>query len=302
MLLDNKLPIRFLLGKVKTELIILVLYVILIEILDEYFKIQGLFIPGNIPAILGTAISLILGFRINQSYDRWWEARKIWGAIVNDSRTLMRQTIHFINDPKNTEEVAEFKEEIKRLQQAWCYALARSLRGEPQEELSRLLTPELLEPLGQTDNIPNHLLKMHSQQLLMAKNSGWINDFNFMLLDQTHTRLCDSMGKAERIRNTVFPRTYSLVVEFLLYLFVILLPFGLIEHIGYMEGPLVLLIAIPFFLLEKSAIHLQNPFAGYQTDIPVLTISATIENNLNKMMDEKAEMIPLPEQHGYYVM
>lgn len=302
MLLNKKIPVGFLLDKVKTELIILVLYVIIIEVLDEFFKIKGLFIPVAIPAILGTAISLILGFRLNQAYDRWWEARKIWGAIVNDSRTLVRQSLMFIQSEAAPEEARQLQEEIKTLQQAWCFALARSLRNQPQEDLKRLLPPDILVRTSSFDNVPNQLLKIHSQLLMKARNNSWINDFQFMLIDQTHTRLCDAMGKAERIKNTVFPMTYSLVVEFLLYLFVILLPFGLIEYLGYMEAPLILLFCIPFFMLEKSAIHLQDPFAGYPTDVPVLNISSTIENNLNKMMDEERPLKPMPEPYKYYVM
>ena len=302
MLLNKKIPVGFLLGKVKYELFILILYVLVIEILDEFFKIKGLFIPVAIPAILGTTISLILGFRLNQSYDRWWEARKIWGAIVNDSRTLLRQNLAFMKNAPNPAEVRHLQEEIKVLQQAWCYALARTLRNQPQEEIHRLLPPDTLARISSFDNIPNQLLKLHSELLMKARHESWINDFQFMLIDQTHTRLCDAMGKAERIKNTVFPMTYSLVVEFLLYLFVVLLPFGLIEYLGYMEAPLILLFCIPFFMLEKSAIHLQDPFSGYPTDVPVLTISATIENNLNKMMDEDSVTQPMPQPHKYYVM
>lgn len=302
MLLNKKLPVGFLLGKVKYELIILVLYVITIEVLDELYHIKGLFIPVAIPAILGTAISLILGFRINQAYDRWWEARKVWGAIVNDSRTLVRQSMHYIQSEEQPEQAQALRKQIKCLQQAWCYALARSLRGNTQQELDRLLPPEILERVSRFDNIPNNLLKIHTEVLMEARQKGWINDFNFMLIDQTHTRLCDSMGMAERIKTTVFPKTYSLVVEFLLYLFVTLLPFGLIEYLGYLEGPLIILFCIPFFMLEKSAIHLQDPFAGHPTDTPVLTIAATIENNLNKMMAEDEAIKPLPPPHKYYIM
>lgn len=302
MLLNKKLPIRFLLGKVKYELIILIIYATVIEVFNEYFRANGIFIPIGIPALLGTAISLILGFRINQSYDRWWEARKVWGAIVNDSRTLMRQSLTYIKSEHDPEGAKELQQQIKKNQQAWCYALARALKNEPQEELPRFLTPDLLKRTGQFDNIPNHLLKEHARLLEEARQKEWINDFNSMLIDQTHTRLCDAMGMAERIKNTVFPRTYSLVVQALLYLFVVLLPFGMIEHINILEAVLIVFICLPFFSLEKSALMLQDPFAGYPTDTPVLTIATTIENNLNTMFNEHCELRAMPPNHGYYII
>lgn len=302
MLLNKKLPIRFLLGLVKYELVLLIIYATVIGALSDQMRTNGLFIPVGIPALLGTAISLILGFKINQSYDRWWEARKIWGAIVNDSRTLMRQSLYYISNDNDPEGVKQLQEDIKTLQQAWCFALARSLRGEEQKELPRLLSADLLKRTGHFDNIPNHLLKHHAQLLQEARKQGWINDFNAALIDQTHTRLCNSMGMAERIKNTVFPRTYGLVVRFFIYLFVLLLPYGLIEYFTILEAPLIVLICIPFFSLEKSAVLLQDPFGGYPTDTPVLTIASTIENNLNTMVNEHCELRDLPPKRGYYMI
>ncbi|WP_224484856.1 bestrophin family protein [Robertkochia aurantiaca] len=298
MLLDKPIPIGFILNKVKTELLLTSLYVIAIEILDEIYQVKGIFIPVAIPAILGTTISLILGFRLNQAYDRWWEARKIWGSIVNDSRTLLRQSLSFLPDDLRTTTVNE----IKNLQIAWCYALARSLKGQEQQDIQRYLNEEQLSLVTSAGHIPNSLLHLQSEILENCRKKGHLTDFQHMLTEQTITRLCDAMGRSERIANTVFPKTYSKVVEFLLYIFIILLPFGLIEYLGYLVGTLLILFTIPFFLLEKSAIHLQDPFKGYQTDVPVFKISETIENNLNKMVNPESPVISRQKQEKYFIL
>ena len=119
-------------------------------------------------------------------------------------------------------------------------------------------------------------------------------------IEATIARLCDWMGMAERINNTVFPKQYSLLVEFLVYLFVLILPFGLIEHFGILEAPIVILMSIPFFLLEKTALHLQDPFRGLPTDIAVTSIAETIEENIRQMLDEAYQK---PESEpSFYVL
>src|SRR5690606_5475125 len=96
----------------------------------------------------------------------------------------------------------------------------------------------------------------------------------------------DSMGKCERIKNTVFPSTYSLYIHFAMNLFIMLLPFGLIEYFGFVEVPMVIAISASFMLIEKMAIHLQDPFENKPTDTPMTTISKTIERDLGQMTND----------------
>ena len=99
MLLKKNIPIKYIIGKIKTELALVSLYTVGVVILYKVFHFTDLAIPLSIPMIMGTVISLLLAFRSNQAYDRWWEARTIWGAIVNDSRRLARQINTFIHAP-----------------------------------------------------------------------------------------------------------------------------------------------------------------------------------------------------------
>ena len=303
MLLNNKIPIVYSLGKIKPELIIVTIYAIGIVILHDVVHLGHLSIPMAIPALLGTAISLILGFRIAQSYDRWWEARKIWGAIVNDSRTLVRQVMTFIHS-EDLEYNHEVHEKFANAQIAFCFALAKTLRGlDPLDRMQKNFTETEINAISKESNIPNAILKLHAMRLKNAMDREMVSGFEVIQIDSTITRLTDSMGKAERIKNTVFPVTYTILVEFLLYLFVFLLPLGMTDYFGSLVAPLLILISIPFFLLEKTAINLQNPFNNNKTDIPVITISKTIEMNLNQMIGKEFEIdLSNPEDGPFYIM
>lgn len=287
MLLKKKIPMRYVLGKIKIELVLVVFYVIAFDLIHRFYETEAMNIPIAIPTIIGTVISLLLAFKSNQAYDRWWEARMIWGAIVNDSRTLLRQVIGFYKDPDFSVEADEFKESFAKRQAAWCYSLAQALRGKDQlKPIKNLLTADELRYVSKHKHVPNAILILHSRALKIAKDQGKINTYEQVEIDNTLTRLCDSMGKCERIKNTVFPTTYSLYIRFTLCLFIMLLPFGLTNLVGWLQIPLVTTIAAAFFLVEKMAIHLQDPFENRPTDTPMTTISNNIEKNLIQMVNE----------------
>lgn len=304
MLLENKIPIVYSLGKIKPELILVTAYAIGVVYLHDVMHLEDLEIPIAIPSFLGTAISLILAFRISQSYDRWWEARKIWGEIVNESRTLTRQALTLIDPTNSPKEVEQMQRDFAMTQIAFCFALGRSLRGQdPLARIDKNLSPEDIATISKESNVPNALLKLHATRLKKARDNGWVDGFRNMQIDNTITRLTDSMGKAERIKSTIFPVTYTILVEFLLYLFVTLLPFGMTDVFGWMVGPLLLIISVPFFLLEKTAINLQNPFNNNKTDIAMTTIAKTIEMNLHQMIGDEFERdTENPEDGPFYIM
>lgn len=287
MLLKKKIPMKYVLGKIKAELALVILYAISFEVVHHYYQITKINIPIAVPTIIGTIISLLLAFKSNQAYDRWWEARIVWGAIVNDSRTLLRQIIAFYKDPDFSVKASDFKERFAKRQAAWCYALSQSLRGKDAiKPIKTLLTEEELHFVKKHKHVPNAILMLHAKDLRIAAQEGKINVYQQVEIDNTLTKLCDSMGKCERIKNTVFPTTYSMYIRFTLCLFIILLPFGLTDFLGWLQIPLVTTIGAAFFLIEKMAIHLQDPFENRPTDTPMVSISNNIEKNLLQMVYE----------------
>lgn len=303
MLLRDNIPVKYVFGKIKTEIVLIALYTLTIAVIYDSLHFTLISIPLSVPMILGTVISLLLGFRSSQAYDRWWEARTIWGAIVNDSRTLGRQISTMVSDNYGPAEYDDFKANWIRRQMAWCHSLTGHLRNrDGTRGLKRFLKKEELQFLSDYDNIPAAILLLHARDLRLAYEQGWINQYQQMEIDKTLTRLCDSMGACERIKNTVFPATYSLYIHIALIFFIMLLPFGLIEFFAYMEVPLVIAIAALFLLIEKMAIHLQDPFENRPTDTPMDTISNTIERDLKQVIHEEVGEKKPQGENVFYVM
>ena len=284
MLLKKNIPFKYIIGKIKTELILVSAYTIGVAVLYKVFHFTHLAIPLAIPMIMGTVISLLLAFRSNQAYDRWWEARTIWGAIVNDSRSLARQINTFI---QSDEEHSPCRSRFIRRQIAWCYSLSRGLRGQDSGYgIEKFVSRGDTQFIKNFNNSPMALLELHAHDLQKAVNNGLINTYQQVELDRTLSKLCDSMGKCERIKNTIFPATYSLYIHFSLLFFFLLLPFAVVDFFGFMSVPVVIAISAVFFLIEKMAIHLQDPFENKPTDTPMTAICFTIERDLKQMISE----------------
>lgn len=305
MLLKSNIPLSYIFGKITKELIVVTVYATTVVVLHEYFHFDHIAVPLAVPALLGTVISLLLAFRSNQAYDRWWEARILWGAIVNDSRSLARQLLYFMDAAASDREIQPFRERFIRRQMAWCYALSQSLRKtNPLEGLDRLLEPGELEFISAYANVPMAILELHAADSMTAMKKGWINPYQQVELERTLSALCDRMGGSERIRNTVFPVTYSTYIHMTINLFILMLPFGLIDFFGYIGIPIVMAIAASFLLIEKMAIHLQDPFENMPTDTPITTISRTIERDLRQMLkdtDSGMQDTAVPEG-TYYIL
>lgn len=294
MLLDKKIPLSYIIKKIQKDFLIVTIISIVVYLLQSMVENSLPPLPINIPIFLGTAISLLLSFQLNQSYDRWWEARKVWGAIVNDSRSFVIQLNAFIKADNN-----QLIKKMTYRQIAWVYCLGQSLRKQDTlKDLEKYLSETELENLKSFDNKPFAMLDSHSKDLLSLKNSGDLDLFYHVQLDNTLVRLCDAMGKAERIKNTVFPTTYRLFLHFSIYIFIILLSISLSEIDGIFEIPLLIIISVPFLLLEKTARHMQDPFSNRPTDTSVTAIARVIEINLKQLI--KDTDIPSPFQDNEF--
>jgi putative membrane protein len=290
MLLNKRIPFTYILNKVKFDLVYVLIVSVTVHLIT--IKYQELLpeMPLTIPAFIGTAISILLSFKLNQSYDRWWEARKVWGSIVNDSRSLVIQLQALVATGN-----ADSIKKIAYRQIAWCYSLGQSLRRlNPTENLENYLAADELVAIKSHTNTPLAMLRLHAMDIKELKNNSQLDVFSQLQLDNTLVRLCDAQGKAERIKGTVFPVTYRLFLHFIIYLFVVTLSISLTDVVGYFEIPLLLLISSAFFLLEKSATHMQDPFENKPTDTAMTGIAKTIEINIKQLLNEAN--IPQPHQ------
>tara|TARA_R110002050_G_scaffold20694_2_gene58240 strand:+ start:340 stop:1230 length:891 start_codon:yes stop_codon:yes gene_type:complete len=296
MLLNKRISISHFLNTIKYDVLFLGSYATLVGYMDQYGFLAKISIPIAITGVFGTAVALLLGFRTNQAYERWWEARIIWGAIVNDSRTLIRQTISFYD--RLDEQYVYNVQEMANRQIVWCYALGESLRNLP-------FSPNVAGYIKFEDisdqNVPNAILLKHSQALTDARSEKTVNEFQQIQLDSTIARLCDSMGKCERIKNTVFPKAHSLLIHLIIYVFATMLPFGLDDKNVAVEIAITFFIPIIFVAIEKTSILMQDPFENQPMDTPVTDLATTIEINLKQMIN--SEEVPKREKSNeYYIL
>jgi putative membrane protein len=297
MILDKNIPFKYIFDKVKFDLIVVFFVGVITNILTISISHLVPEMPLSIPALLGTAISILLSFKMNQSYDRWWEARKVWGAIVNDSRTFILQLQSFLPVDEN--------ETVRRLayrQIAWCFVLGRSLRGLVALEGSEhLLSTDDQAEVSQQTNKALAILQLNVKDIKEVRLQNKLETFTQLQLDNTIVRLTDSMGRAERINGTVFPSTYRKFLHFTIYLFIITLSISLKQVNMIFEIALLLAIASAFFLIEKSAYHLQDPFKNRPSDIPVTAIARTIEINIRQLLGERNVPEPV-KPDGFYIL
>jgi putative membrane protein len=287
---------RFAIASIRTyfylikEVIFVTVYSGVVFIFYEYLGHQHISLSFSVSAIMGTAIAILLGFRTSAAYDRWWEARKIWGGIVNESRTLIRQAIGFIQPSgKKNEEVLR----LAKYQIAWCYALSTSLRKLPMSgEVKNHLSKDDYVSIADQVNIPNTILKLMEEYLGSLFRDRKIDTYHFTAMDQTMKDLCTHMGKSERIKNTIFPVHYSFFIRLSIIIFALLLPLELVEFLGVFTIPITFATILFISVIESIANYLQDPFENRAADISMTSICRNIEINLLQMCGIKK--VPFP--------
>jgi Predicted membrane protein len=290
-------PLKYIFSEIKISLLTVTLIGVVVDIVPIFFPNYLPDIPISIATTLGIAISILISFKVNQSYDRWWEARKVWGEIVNDSRTLVLQ-LKMYSDANNL-----MIKTIAYRQIAWCYSLGQSLRNtDPFKNLNGLISDAELKEIQAQKNIPLGILNFQTESIKKLFDEGTLDGFARLQLEGTLARLTASMGKCERIKNTVFPTTYRKGLHLAIYLFVIFLAMSEPLRLSViLEVFILVIISMVFFFLEKAAFRLQDPFENQPTDTPVTSIARTIDINLRQLVGETD--LPKPvESNDFYIM
>ncbi|PZR29923.1 MAG: hypothetical protein DI535_00005 [Citrobacter freundii] len=263
----------------------------------EYLIANHIEIPAIIPTLLGTAIAFFIGFNNNQAYDRWWEARKIWGALVNDSRSFARALLSYAGNDQVTARRMIFRH------LAFLYALKANLRNAANDSYgSKFLPEEELPEVDAQANRHNAILSIQSRELQQLSEKGVIDGFRFMEINEMLVRFCDSMGMSERIKNTVFPTTYSYLTKVFIWLFVVTFTLVISPFAGVYSIFLGWLIGFVFVSTQINGMSLINPFENNSAGVPLNQITRTIEINLLQMMGEKEIPEAVKPINGEYVM
>ncbi|MGI4758034.1 MAG: bestrophin family protein [Janthinobacterium lividum] len=294
MIVPHSPQLRRLLAYVGLPLLLLFLYDAAIVLLFQVAGWKWIALPHIPLALFGSAIGLIVAFRNNSSYGRWWEARTLWGGIVNNSRSWARQVLSSIAPQKEEDREAVRTAQCRMvlLQIAWVHALRQQLRGQPPlDELHGLLTEDDLVALKGQKNIPFAIQIWQGELVREALEKDWIDSLQWSALDSTLNDLADLQGGSERIKNTPMPKQYAFFPQLFTRMYCLLLPLALVLNMGWFTPLGSTLVGFIFIALDKIGRDLEDPFENTIYDIPLSSMSRTIEINLRQALGERS----LPE-------
>lgn len=287
-------------------------------------------IPWLPLSLIGTAVAFYVGFKNNQSYDRVWEARKIWGALVNNSRKFSAMVKNLHSEEAVQEAEADIRRQIVFRHIAYLYQLREQLlRPSPWEHVSlnwwfgrfnqqrrerffrrfqqhldevaaqSYLSAGEKQYLGNAQNKATQLLDLQTQQVQLLFRKKAINHMQQVALQEVLNSFYDEQGKAERIKNFPFPRKFASFSFVFVCIFVFLLPFGIVSEFSklgdiyiWLSVPVGIIVGWVYVVMEMIGDYSENPFEGLHNDIPMLAICRSIEIDLLQMMGE--ENIPGP--------
>lgn len=337
----------------RRESYVFIIIALIPTIAHEFFNLQWLHLPWLPIALVGTALAFIIGFQNNVAYDRIWEARKIWGGIVNASRTWTMMikdmiTNEYADKIVSEEELYKHKKIFIHRHIAWLTALRHAMRQSRswevfkesktnrewsdmmhvpehaislEDDLRPLLSEEELNQTLKKTNKSAALLSLQSSHLRTLKEKGLIWEFSFLELENVLKQFFELQGKSERIKNFPYPRQYATLNNLFVWIFLVLLPFGVIPEFSKIGdgftidfpfiGNIFAWLSIPFIVIVSWIFHTmerigrvgENPFEGSANDVPISTIARGIEIDIREMIDEDKNEIPdpLPEVHNVQI-
>ncbi|HYO26080.1 MAG TPA: bestrophin family ion channel [Lacipirellulaceae bacterium] len=235
--------------------------------------------------IAGAALGLLLILRTNAGYDRWWEARKLWGGIVNQSRNVAISALAY--GPADM----AWRRRFVSWAASFSHVARCSLRGEsPCEEIAALVGPVELKRIAASAHMPSYVALQMAHLLREASDADRIDRFAFMQIDRERAALIDHIGACERILKTPLPKVYAIKIRRFIALFILTLPFALLHRLNgdWLVPIITMMVAYPLVSLDQIGIELQNPFSKANlSHLPLGDISATIEKNLLGLLNDE---------------
>lgn len=248
----------------------------------EVFQLSDKSYVKNIPlmhGMLGFVISLLLVFRTNTAYDRWWEGRKLWGSLVNNSRNLAIKLSAIL--PMEEKDTRNY---FRKLIPAYAFALHNHLRHQNtrQELFDEDEHGHILSQIDTSKHVPNQLASMLFKKINELHKSGKISGDELIVLNNEFQSFTDICGACERIKNTPIPFSYSVFLKKFIFFYVMTLPFGYVFSLGYYTIAVVAFIFYVLASLELIAEEIEDPFGGDANDVP----TDKIAKNIHKHIDE----------------
>jgi ion channel-forming bestrophin family protein len=297
MIVPRARQLTAMLAYVGLPLLMLVLYDLAVVFAYKVMHWEWVALPHIPLSLFGSAIGIIVAFRNQSAYARWWEARTLWGALVNNSRSWARQ-VTTVMMPSNDADAGELKAYQKRLvyhEIAYVIALRQHLRGlEPWEEIAPLLSEAELNALRDQKNVPLAIQQQMGALLRQCQVRGWIDIAHWLALDNNLDDLVDAQGGAERIKVTPMPKQYDYFPQLFVHMYCLMLPLALVMSMGWFTPLGSTLVGFIFLALDKIGRDLEDPFENTIYDVPLTSITRTIEVNLRQMLGET--VLPAPEK------
>ncbi|HSD08944.1 bestrophin family protein [Flavobacterium sp.] len=243
----------------------------------EYFELEENSHVRNLSIIhttLGFVISLLLAYRINSAYDRWWEGRKLWGSLVNNSRNLAIKLSVILKDEKD---FAYFRKLIP----AYASMLNKHLKD---EEITMSLFEDVDLVINHHKHRPNQIAKMLFQKINDLYISHKITGDQLIILNSEIQSFTDICGACERIKNTPIPYSYSTFIKKFIFLFVLTLPYAYVFTLGYYVVPVVSFVFYVLASIELISEEIEEPFGYDDNDLPTTKISQNIKKHIEELI------------------
>ena len=252
--------------------------------------------------VVGLALAIFLGFQNGAAYDRYWEGRKLWGTMVNVSRAFTVQTISMIGQTQDHPDAVKLRNEICGLLLAYVNSLRHRLRStEPWTDIEKYLpSKSTIEELRGHDNVPVAISNQIANKLNAAYCNGHLDKFHLPMLMANVNEMLNVQGGCERILTTPIPYTYSVLTHRTVTLYCLALPCGLFDTVGLLTPVVVGLVAYAFLGLDAVGNEIEQPFGTDENDLPLHSITRTIEINVLQLMNTPPEQIPAklqPQEH-----
>jgi len=277
--------IRFLgktIGYVGWSLFWLLIWDVIVTVDFMLYLERKITLPSMPLTLLGSALVVLTSFRNSSAYNRWWEARTLWGALVNSSRSFARQVLTLVEDDDGINPV---KATLLRRHVAYVKCLSAHLKGTHcGDEVQALIPREEFERRFDTNNFPNDLLNTSAALLAKEYQCGRLDSIRLARLESTMVDISNCQGGMERIANTPLPYPYVAFPRLFITLFCLIVPIGLVETLGWFTPLASTVVGFMLLAIEKIGTDLQSPFKASEHEIQMTSLCENIERNLDSML------------------
>lgn len=236
--------------------------------------------PTVMHSILGFVLSMLLVFRTNSAYDRWWEGRKVWGGFVNNSRNLALKLSAYI-----PEEYAKDREELKHLITNYVFSVKNHLRGKYVQDEFFVTNNLSLDAFADAKHKPNKIAKVLYQRIHQFHQQGILSGEQLIIMNDELKSFTDNCGACERIKNTPIPYSYNIFLKKMIFLYIITLPIFFGSEFKYTTIPIAMIVLYVFASIELIAEEIEDPFGEDDNDLPTDDICNRIKTNLNEIFE-----------------